>query len=52
MCYEECMVAGTLAQELIEEFASIETSNDELAYAEEFAAMAGKTWYFGPSSIT
>jgi hypothetical protein len=45
------MVAGTLAQELVE-FASFETSDDELACAEEFATMAGKTWYFGPSFIT
>jgi hypothetical protein len=46
------MVAGTLAQELVEEFAGFETSNNELACAEEFAAMVGKTWYFGPSSVT
>jgi hypothetical protein len=45
------MVAGTLAQELVEEFAGFETSDDKLAYAEEFAAMAGKTWYFGPPFV-
>jgi hypothetical protein len=50
-CYEECMVVGTLAQELVE-FVGFETSDDELACVEEFAAMAGKTWYFGSSFIT
>jgi hypothetical protein len=36
---------------LEEEFEGLETSNDELCL-EESDAMAGKTWYIGPSCIT
>jgi len=42
------MVAIALAQEL-EEFAGLETSDDELCCTEEFPTMAGKTWFFGPT---
>jgi hypothetical protein len=45
------MVASALAQEL-EEFAGLETSDDELCCTEDFPTMAGKTWFFGPSTIT
>jgi hypothetical protein len=36
---------------LEEEFEGLETFDDELCL-EEFDAMAGKTWYIGPSSVT
>jgi hypothetical protein len=45
------MVASALAQEL-EEFPALETSDDKLSCVEEFATMAGKTWFFGHSTIT
>jgi hypothetical protein len=41
-----------LARELEEEFEGLETSDDELCCLEELDAMAGKTWYIGPSSVT
>jgi hypothetical protein len=37
---------------LEEEFEGLETSDVELCCLEEFDAMAGKTWYIGPSSVT
>jgi hypothetical protein len=40
-----------LARDL-EEFEGLATSDDELCCLEELDAMAGKTWYIGPSSIT
>jgi hypothetical protein len=49
-CFEECLTKSLLAREL-EEFEGLETSDDELCL-EEFDAMAGKTWYIGPSSVT
>jgi hypothetical protein len=49
-CFEECLTESLLAHEL-EEFEDLETSEDKLCL-EEFDAMAGKTWYIGPSSVT
>jgi hypothetical protein len=37
---------------LEEEFKGLETSDNELCCLEEFDAMAGKTWYICPSSVT
>jgi hypothetical protein len=46
------LIESFLARELEEEFEGLETSDDELCCLEEFDAMAGKTWYIGPSSVT
>jgi hypothetical protein len=43
----ESFLAGEL-----DKFEGLETSDDELCCLEEFDAMAGKTWYIGPSSVT
>jgi hypothetical protein len=51
-CFEECLTESFLARELEEEFEGLETSDDELCYLEEFDAMAAKTWYISPSSVT
>jgi hypothetical protein len=45
------MIASVLAQELEEDLESVEASVSDLVSAEEFMAMASKTWDFGPSSI-
>jgi hypothetical protein len=45
------LTKSLLARELEEEFEGLETSDNELCL-EEYDAMAGKTWYIGPSSVT
>jgi hypothetical protein len=45
------LTESLLARELEEEFEGLETFDDELCL-EESDAMAGKTWYIGPSSVT
>lgn len=45
------MIASVLAQELEEYLESVEAFVSDLVSAEEFTAMASKTWDFGPSSV-
>jgi hypothetical protein len=46
------MLARALAQDLEEDLASVEASIGDLVGASEGKGMAGKTWDFGPSSVT
>jgi hypothetical protein len=46
------MLASALAQDLEEDLASMEASIGDLVGASEGEGMAGKTWDFGPSSVT
>jgi hypothetical protein len=46
------MVASALAQGLEEDVGSVEASVGDLVGASEGTGMSGKTWDFGPSSVT
>jgi hypothetical protein len=46
------MLASALAQDLEEDLGSVEASVSDLVGASEGEGMAGKTWDFGPSSVT
>ena len=46
------MVVSAMAQELVEDLASVEASIGDLIGVEEAGLMARKTWDFGPSLMT
>jgi hypothetical protein len=46
------MLVSALAQDLEEDLASVEASVGDLVGASKGKGMAGKTWDFGPSSVT